>query len=443
MYSHNLINISNLTAVDEAYIGKTRELEEVTELFRQIKNKKDLNIKNCTSTMSEVLKINRLIEKQFNMDIFNLDIIATDVVDAYSYTIGLRLDFEYSNMREFVVGDIKSGYKFKPGNNLCVRTCMSYGMIKDPRFTPEQLTACLLHEIGHNFGDCIDNTIMVENKQFIKDYKMTLKLYIILSILTLGLTGNPFKYIGMYNDIDNKKLNKKYKKKNKKKPGSGKISAYFTGVINSIKDTLELKMIINSRTNKNTIDYLSRYYDNGNLSDNKRKAIRTSSSRISEVIADKFAGIYGYGSEFADLMITFNTVSGSREYKATKKAKPKLNKYNDDFERALFNLNAFDCHPQEVQRVIEVLKTLKLEYEKDDIDPVLKKELIYQINQIEDKLNKMCDTASYIEEVDKDHAKFNKYIYEQDPSAVDEEIENIINSELDEVLQCTEKHYKK
>ena len=43
-------------------------------------------------------------------------------------------------------------------------------MILKENVTPEELTGCLLHEIGHNFADCLDNTIRLANRKIIKDY---------------------------------------------------------------------------------------------------------------------------------------------------------------------------------------------------------------------------------------------------------------------------------
>ena len=89
--------------IDEAYIGKTDILLQVEEQFGIIKN--TLKKGQDFNSKPEVQKLNRLIEKQFGMDIFCLYIEDKNEMDAATDTIGTKFDLALKHeMRDFVVG---------------------------------------------------------------------------------------------------------------------------------------------------------------------------------------------------------------------------------------------------------------------------------------------------------------------------------------------------
>ena len=211
IYDHNIIHLENnkYNFLNEAYIGKTSLLLEVEKKIHEYRSKKDLTIYNCSSTSKEILDINRLIEKQFGMEIFALKILPTEVIDAYNLPVACRFDMEKENMKNYVEGNSKSGYRFRKNNGLCCIVCLSYGLIADKRYTDGQIVACILHEIGHNFGDCLYDELRVYNKAIIKEYKTSLIQDIFMRAI-IGiciLPTLPFELYGIIGDINSMRQN--------------------------------------------------------------------------------------------------------------------------------------------------------------------------------------------------------------------------------------------
>ena len=451
IYDHRVAHLdktkSNL--LNEAYIGKTPLLIEVEKKIHDYRSKKDLSIYNCSSTSKEILDINRLIEKQFGMEIFALKILPTEAIDAYNLPVSCRFDMEKENMRDYVEGNIKTGYRFRKNNGLCCIVCLSYGLMADKRYTDGQILACILHEIGHNFGDCLYDELRVYNKAIIKEYKASLIqdifMKVIISICALPLL--PFELYGIISDLNVKKQNtnkyllNKEKRNKKRKPGSGRVNAFLAGFKGTITDKLDLHSVIKARSSQDYIDAITN--SRKSISDEQKEEIRKSPSRKGEVIADKFASIYGYGIEFSELLMNFDNISGSREYKAARKANPKTKKLNDEFEKALFDMNDFDCHPAGIQRMNTLLKTLKAECEKEDIDPKVKEELLYQINQIQNNIDDMSDASKKIYSIDKAQALYLNYLKNNVPDAIAADIESNIDDMLDKALEKQENRRKR
>lgn len=444
-YDHKVIHL-DYNSLNEAYIGKTPILYDIEKKIHEFRFNKNLTIYNCSSTSKEILEINRLFEKQFGMDIFALKILPTESIDAYNLPIACRFDMGNKNMKSYVTGNPKYGYKFKPGNDLCVVVSISYGIMKDSRFTDGQVLACILHEIGHNFGDCLYDELRVYNKNLMREYNASLMLDIfmraILSMMALPLA--PYELFKIKGDLDdryennNKHLHKREQKNHKRKPGSGRVAAYFAGLKGSLKDKIDLKSIVKARTTQDYIDAIN--IQKQYITDETKESVRNNPDRKGEVIADKFASIYGYGVEFSELLMNFDNISGSREYKAARRMKPGRKDLNDEFEKAMFDINDFDCHPAGIQRMNSLIKTLKAELSKEDIDPKVKDELNYQIEQIENNIDKMTDASKKIYAIDKAQAIYLDYLKNNAPDAIAIEIENNIDEMLDKELQKHENH---
>lgn len=451
IYDHKITHLDkeNSNLLNEAYIGKTPLLLEVEKKIGEYRSKKDLSIYNCSSTSKEILDINRLIEKQFGMDIFALKILPTEVIDGYNLPVACRFDMEKENMRDYVVGNSKSGYRFRKNNGLCCIVCLSYGLMSDKRYTDGQILACILHEIGHNFGDCLYDELRVYNKALLKEFKSSLIQDIFMRVI-IALCVYPlaplelFKIVGdinAKNNNTNKYLYNREKRNKKLRPGSGRVNAFFAGLKGKLTDKADLKSIIKTRTSQDYIDAINN--SKNSISDEQKEEIKNSPTRKGEVIADKFASIYGYGVEFAGLLTNFDNISGSREYKAARKAKPKAKKLNDEFEKALFDMNDFDCHPAGIQRMNTLLKTLKVECEKEDIDPKVKEELLYQINQIQNNIDDMADASKKIYSIDKAQALYLNYLKNNVPDAIAADIEANIDDMLDKALEKQENRRKR
>jgi hypothetical protein len=402
--------------VNEAYIGKTEILLEMEDQINKIRS--SLRKFTDIDKSKEVQKLNRLFEKQFGMEVFALHVIQSNTVNAYTIPVNTRFDVALkSNISKMVQGDPNTGYKFKEGNGLGIVCYIYYGLISNPEFTDAEILAVILHELGHNFADAIYNKIKFANKDYARSYYA---LLIFISILTFGL--------GIKNIKNNK--NKTISKKEKRKIPNP-IKGVVLGAKGVIDDFYSFCNEVLARLTGGASWKLSKL---GSNEDKQKEYIKTKSlNRQNEVIADKFAGIYGYGPEQVSALLKMDSFESAAE-KFTKKI-PIFGKIaNDSFNNEIKDLCNWDCHPHVIQRAYEEIKTLKAELEKDNLDPKLEKVIREQIDQMEEMIKKATTLVDDAQKSEKCRVEFYKFINDTDRDAVSKEVEDAINQAFDDVL---------
>lgn len=417
-------NIYRDSIVTEAYIGKTPTLLEIENQIGVIREKA---VKKYTdiNRSKEVQDLNRLFEKQFGMEIFSLHVEQNSTINAYTIPIATRFDIAFKDMlSRKIEANQKDGYRFKSGNNLCIICNIYLGLLNCPDLSNAEILAIILHELGHNFADAIYKDIEIENKSTMRNI---ISLLVLEAILTFGLYLIPnIKY---YITNQNKYQNKKEKKETKKK--QSKLGGLITGIKAKCSDFNDyINEIITRICGGAGIESYKLQY-----SEKEKEEIKNSMSRQNEVIADKFAGIYGYGPELSSALIKMN----KQVSKAEKFVSSKLGNFgkimNDSFNDACKDLYKYDCHPHVIQRLNEEIKTLKSELSKSDLDPKLVTVMNKQVKQLEDLLKEVTKLSDKLPTNENERAQFFSYINDQDPDAVDEEVEKRITKAFDDLLK--------
>lgn len=430
--------------VNEAYVGKSKTLLEIEKAIGELRK---MIKPNTPDNCKEVLSINRLVEKQFGMHIFALHIDPTSWFSGYTYVLGKYYDFAMGQPWKYVTGDKQNGYRFTDNNKFTIVTYLSYGMLADPQYTDAEIVAIMLHEIGHNFGDCIYDKLYSYNIKLVENYRKALYQLIIFTVILAPFTAGATllltaKYVKMYNDFTHGGANKtKTEKKDRKR--SQRITKFFQSLTAKKNDKRLENQIKSNRRNPNYPKIIDNAYKQ--YSDKYKKQIRKSEDRQSEVFADKFAGVYGYSVELSTALSKAERIYTSKSYQIADKAAkgdPYYQQLNDDISEALMKFGDLDVHPELTQRINSNIELLKKEYEKSTIDPAVKKELLQQIKDMEKLINDLTDAQNKIINIDKAQALYNKKINDQLPSAVDEEIENAIDAALDKALEDGEKKDK-
>lgn len=430
-----------LTVVNEAYIGKTPILLEIEKQIGKIRAIYNSRYKDINTT-EEVLELNRLFEKQFGMDTFALHIIPQDIINGYTTVLANTFDVadEY-DLQDMVVADYTNGYRFREGNDFCILVTLFRGLFMAEDLTDAEVVAVILHEIGHNFADCIYEDIRIANKNMMKAYNNYLQYVMILecilaAVSVIGIPLIPFIIAGkkaMKNKYTNSKRREKEAKIQSKSP------SWFKGLVNGIASKVKdidsfwsevITRRFKSGAAKRTIN---RFKGSG-----AAQIARGSLSRQNEVIADKFAGIYGYGPEQASCLAKMHIMqSNASKYVDSLSAAAK--RANLAFEDAAKEFHLFDCHPHYIQRALEELKLLKRELEKDDLDPKVKKAILSNINALDEIIKKAIDSSKSKDEHEELQALYAAYIYDEMPDAVDKEIEDKIEQAFDAVLENQDK----
>jgi hypothetical protein len=419
--------------INEAYIGKTDLLQRIEEQIGVVRMHLDRN--KPFDSNPEVLKLNRLFEEQFGMQIFALHMDPHKEIDAY--TIRLCTNFDIAGKIDYpksVIIDRDKGFRFKPGNNFCINIVINFGILGSPDFTDGEILAIILHEIGHNFADFIDNKIRLQSINIVEGWKeLLLKEAIFMSLLIITI---PFVYLDYKNTIKYNTNEYKNQAARKAREKSSVISAKVSAMAANIGDFFEdIKSTLYRYNPIKRVIAKSNARVRNLYKDELAKSARESLDRRNEIIADKFAGMYGYGVELASSFQKLgNYVSRSDRWLMKL---PGGEKVNNTWKDLFKDINEFDCHPHSIQRINENIKLLKDELKQEDMDPKLKNVIIKEISEMEDIVKNIANKVK--DNPDDIQAKYDAFVNEKLPDATTEKIENEITDELNKLLERKKK----
>lgn len=432
--TEEMINLRRCEIIlNEAFVGKSYTLLEIEKEFNKMRSEK-LDFYSNISQHPNIIAINRLFEKQFGMHLFALKVDPTKEHNAYTMVIASNFDVaHYMDLPSMVTGTINEGFKWKENNGLCIIVNISYGLLSDPNITDAELVAIILHEIGHNFADALYGEINIANKNQMIEYEKYLSSYATIIGFLLALP----------NYIKAKKLLKEYNnstrvERESKPKKTSKIRGILTGLGAKWKDYVSYKQEIMARKRGGKV---YRDYKRQLGAAAKTKA-REGLSRQNEVIADKFAGIYGYGAEIASgfSKLTYHKSDAAKKLES---AGGKLAEASRDFDDAVKDICDYDCHPHLVQRINEEIKLLEREVAKEDIDPKYKLVIYDQISQLKSLLDKITKTSKILSKDENAKNAYHDYVNKNCPTAVSDEIEDKIEEALDKLLEEDKKKNKK
>lgn len=431
--TNNIISYyRNNIVFNEAYIGKTQTLLDIESEFNKLRSSK-MEFNSGLSQHPCIIKINRLFEKQFGMDLFCLKVDVTKDFD--SYTMPIAMNFDIANnvdLSTLVEGNMSDGFRWKENNGLCIIVNISYGILDYNRITDSEIVSIILHEIGHNFADALYDDIKFANQKMMVEYEKILISYASVA----GMANSLSDYLKAKEKL--KTMNNSYRMKSEKHPKKvSKLRGILDSISGKFKDYRSYKKEIKKRKTGGS-EFKKYKRVQGTVA---KDVARNSLNRQNEVLADKFAGIYGYGTEI---------ISGLKkiEYKKSKAAKKlesmggRLAEASREYDDAIKDINDYYEHPQLIQRINEEIKLLEREVSKEDIDPRFKLVIYNQINQLRDILDKLTTTSKKLSKDENAKNIYNDYVNKNCPDAVNDEIEDKIEEALDKLIEEDKKKNK-
>lgn len=431
--------------LNEAYIGKTPILEEISKRFQAIIDEGPTSFYKNMSRDKRIIEINRLFEKQFGMDLFSLRVENSEELNAYTIVIGTKFEVadKYADLYEVVECNPTRGYYFKPGNNLCITEHIYTGLLFSG-LSGDEITAILLHETGHNFADALYGDIYIQNREASYAYKRAIIMSFIIGVITApALIGIPMiaDSIKSYKMLSNKSETKTAKKDTKKAGKTGGLKAIIAGVKAKAVDYLSYVEELSYRL----ADYTGIKIPDPTKGKGKKEyeSYKKSLQRINEVFADKFATMYGYGPELATSLSRMGDYlsRANKEIQTSRSEEDK--KKNLKYEELARQASFFDEHPRLIQRINSNINLLERELKKDDLDPKYKKMLEDQLKQLKVSLKEFTEANDKLSKNDNARRIFNAYVQNALPDAVDAEIEEKIEQALDRGFEDYKKNIKK
>lgn len=424
-YGNSVFVDEHVKYITEVYFGKLPFLLEVEKAIHDLRTPENLNKFKDLDASEPVQKINRLMEQGFGMECFSLQIKHNDTINAYTIPVAIRYDVALDmNINELVYATQNEGYRFKPDNNLCIICYMYRGLLLSD-LTDGEIVAVMLHELGHNFTDAIYKKIRVANKQ---TAQYCYQYYFIIAIYMVFCKFKPrkaLKFLTFWNKKTNNSAYLVNKNQNMKYNPIRGIKKAIGGTFIDMKDFCK--------------GVIRRYFQFGKAVKQKRMIEifsngdknKKSFGRIDEVIADKFAGVYGYGPEQGSALMKMESYR-SKAAKFVDKL-PGGKERNKKYDQLWTDYTNYDEHPHYIQRINEEIKVLEFELKKG-CDPKYAEIIKSQIAQLKQLIKDASTVMKEFNEDEKAKALYNAYINNKEPLAVDEELEDEINNALDAVL---------
>ena len=411
--------LEHVNYVNEAYFGKTDNLIRLEKAIGELRQ--DYSFKRDYTATPEVKRIENIIKQQFGMDYFTLSIIPTRVQDAYTISIGTRFDIIKDDvLSKMVIADQKTGYHYKKNNGFLIIVALSGGILVDQNFTNAEIAAIILHEIGHNFSAAISNNIKVANYEWYEA---------IMAEAALSASSK------IYDILDYNTNEVQAKLKQEEKP-STKVQSFFKYVGGKLSDFgFNFKLFaaslfagfIGMSIGQQTIN---------NQSKSSPDEFKKDPARQDEIIADKFAAIYGYGTEQATVLAKLSLKTyPSQEFLSKIPFGNMVLKYTQELTKDSFK---HDCHPHLIQRANTMIESLKFELSKKNLDPEMRKIIEKQIKEMEDCKKEFMKVRDDDNEIAKVERVYAAVVEKKFPEATTEKLEKEINKQIDDL--CNKKY---
>ena len=367
-----------------------------------------------------------MVEKLFGFSSFALNISPDQTINAYTWGATVfKSKEELKRMINSLKASATTGFYHDSSSGLVTGICtLNMGLINNDNFTDEEVIACILHEIGHNFFQAVTDKDCV--------YSLTFKIIKILSEVNKKINNNiintkEINYNIIKQDIDN--IVKSFD-----------LMGQLNNLFSKVKNRLFTIPHAISNTAKNVMKYVSSKFFRESMEDNMR---RTRYSYTNEKFADSFAVMYGYGIELHSFLQKISAYY-MKELNVKESRNSVIIAYKVfDYmlkDAILYMMNLMDEHPKNLARIKVSIEYVKRELAKEGLDPKVKLELMNQVNEmqklIDDYINFPKDEdniavrRAYYREL---YKKFGGDRREQDTD--NEALFNTIDKRFDEILK--------
>lgn len=348
--------------LNEAYFGKSKELELIEKSFDKAIQSKD---KVDAASLGMVAK---QLQKKFGFDNVSIGIDKTPGLNAYTY-------IDIADIKKMKI-KTSEGYKALPGNTCSILVVFSPAMLTGV-LSGKELTAITLHEIGHQFASkrILNSSSLRYMASYIRGLSELDKIIRIASQETNSI-ADMFMMIRRV---------------------ISKLTEDAVFAIKYVINTLILlKDILKTPTLKDTYNLIGDSTKSNRIMnyiknfDKVKKPIKVHD--LEEEMADSFATIYGYGPELASALTKIEASDIDDEFD------PYDNSfYNLYIYIPIYTLLSYICTSdsgiaiQTSRRVYAQLLTLRKEMNDINTDAKTKKRILADIDELEKVYGKYID----------------------------------------------------
>ena len=399
--------------LNEAYLGKTKELKHMEDLIDKIRKKYedkgtvfygfDTMFKGIENS-KEWQDLRQAFEDTFGFYSVTL-VLLTDTEIPNAYTLPMHLTLDANVRAPFAVQVKGKGIKYDKKHKFCTMIAISSSLLFSNKISSGEVLAVLLHEVGHNFDTAvlpgyvgipllqtIINAVEIFSGKGGMDLGLTLDFLLALFTPTRILNNSISNFI-------------------QKSPGLLHIKHLFTGFINFVPHLFDIiTKIVYPLLHMNTIPNIVAGLMYAPVVVAQKILIANVFSYPKETFADSFATLLGYGPELQSALVKFNYIIDENidVYKIYSEIPlighwMGLNIYVFEHFYSLV-----DGHPNFNARLKTSIRLL----EKDLEDPRIDKKTKYQVKDDLKKLNKLYDEFNKLSDSDKEMFSNNNYAHQ-------------------------------
>ena len=370
------------------------QLIELENLIGELREKYGLMLLNNNNAQINldpiILQISHLFEDVFGFASCQFTVDHSKIPNAYTFAISSRVDMW--NYKKCIKKSNK-GIKFTPEAKVNMVVFITSGLLFDTKFTNREIVAVLLHEVGHNFSDSINDTLGVFS--------------IIKKILGIPALLNPLNWKNLLNST---------------RGSLTQFTAYMRKNYPALVTAFNSLKIIKSEIQYVTLsinDVMNLYpgaaasavvYAFNSLIIQFKKSgtigfvldiILGKFKKEDEYISDSFPALYGYGPDLSSALLKLEKHNNTEVRDIIKSSEFGAIWYAifvESFEY-IASLMRISSHPPTAKRLLNILNTLEQELKKDYLNPKFRKATEQEIKEIK----------KLIEEEEKNHSFEGNY----------------------------------
>lgn len=381
-----------IDSINEVYAGRLPEIQEIENAISRARKKYLGKIALFKNTYSDpdLFFIQEAIQKAFGF--YSVTFILEYNLNPNAYTSPICYNIDMAPEDHII--PYKGGYRYDKKLHYCTTICITTAAFCDSKFTDQEITGAILHEIGHNF---------VITKEIENPYRSFRSAYEIMKAQT-GL-------LKLLTAIPRFVYEKMYSLKGKEASGlqwelirsNPVLSTYYDILfkINTLTTYIaRLVRVFNYELyGKQTAAKLGTIIGYSLNSFNINRNQNLVQKKAMEYLSDSFATIYGYGP---DVISFLKKLELSKKNIDPGAYMPHVIIFRRILELPYLTVAyAMDSHPDTAMRLNKVLDDLKHEASKSNLDSKTKKELQIQIAKLEKIKSEMIEEAEKIPIVDR------------------------------------------
>lgn len=392
--------------LNETYFGRTPGINRVFNAFcdfrDKYKNNRLIGKSDMSAQSDPLLKtFVREIEREFGF--YSVSIILNN-----SDSTNMMTSIPVFGVGPNKVEITKTGYRYKKDAKVSTIFIVIPGLLFNAEYSNEECFAVFLHEIGHNFQNSLNSTLIGLN--------WATNLIYIFNAIEAGLKGDIEKLmfqiasIGTSTNIFNTEVSKAFNKIVVDNDAVAKMYSFFSFLYNTCSDIRSQFRII-----KNIVQIPFALIIGGleSLIKLAFNPIGSYYGYMGERFADGFPPSYGFGAEKASALMKMDKTSSYFGFigKVIDSVPVVGHVYNAMLIPGLMITTFGDVHPETYARLYSILNDLKADLNDPNLDPKLKKQLEEEIARYEKAIEQNFAEAKRINNPELARVWFSEFMY--------------------------------